>query len=119
MGSAPRKQSKTYKVPKRPYEAARLDAELKVGLDWHRHWHWQRLGRSEGRKWETMRVLDETGGRGGLSRRSVEVVVVVVWLGEGSLDDKWSTANPSSSSPASTVSATSVRSGASSSPCPR
>lgn len=28
--SAPRKQSKTYKVPKRPYEAARLDAELKV-----------------------------------------------------------------------------------------
>jgi hypothetical protein len=31
MGSAPRKQSKTYKVPKRPYEAARLDAELKVG----------------------------------------------------------------------------------------
>lgn len=29
--SAPRKQSKTYKVPKRPYEAARLDAELKVG----------------------------------------------------------------------------------------
>lgn len=33
MGSAPRKQSKTYKVPKRPYEAARLDAELKVGLN--------------------------------------------------------------------------------------
>jgi len=33
MGSAPRKQSKTYKVPKRPYEAARLDAELKVGLE--------------------------------------------------------------------------------------
>jgi hypothetical protein len=32
MGSAPRKQSKTYKVPKRPYEAARLDAELKVGF---------------------------------------------------------------------------------------
>ncbi|OCF35149.1 40S ribosomal protein S9 [Kwoniella heveanensis CBS 569] len=30
MGSAPRKQSKTYKVPKRPYEAARLDAELKL-----------------------------------------------------------------------------------------
>lgn len=30
MPSAPRKQSKTYKVPKRPYEAARLDAELKV-----------------------------------------------------------------------------------------
>jgi hypothetical protein len=32
MAPAPRKQSKTYKVPKRPYEAARLDAELKVGL---------------------------------------------------------------------------------------
>jgi hypothetical protein len=32
MTCAPRKQSKTYKVPKRPYEAARLDAELKVGL---------------------------------------------------------------------------------------
>jgi hypothetical protein len=31
MTCAPRKQSKTYKVPKRPYEAARLDAELKVG----------------------------------------------------------------------------------------
>ena len=31
MTAAPRKQSKTYKVPKRPYEAARLDAELKVG----------------------------------------------------------------------------------------
>ncbi len=30
MGSAPRKQSKTYKVPKRPLRAARLDAELKV-----------------------------------------------------------------------------------------
>ncbi|WWC73583.1 40S ribosomal protein uS4 [Kwoniella pini CBS 10737] len=30
MVSAPRKQSKTYKVPKRPYEAARLDAELKL-----------------------------------------------------------------------------------------
>ncbi|EJT48949.1 40S ribosomal protein S9-A [Trichosporon asahii var. asahii CBS 2479] len=30
MTAAPRKQSKTYKVPKRPYEAARLDAELKV-----------------------------------------------------------------------------------------
>ncbi|EIW71646.1 40S ribosomal protein S9-A [Tremella mesenterica] len=30
MGSAPRKQSKTYKVPRRPYEAARLDAELKL-----------------------------------------------------------------------------------------
>lgn len=26
-----RSYSKTYKVPKRPYEAARLDAELKVG----------------------------------------------------------------------------------------
>lgn len=33
---APRKQTKTYKTPKRPYEAPRLDAELKVGfvLDW-------------------------------------------------------------------------------------
>jgi len=30
MGSAPRKQSKTYKTPKRPYEATRLDAELKL-----------------------------------------------------------------------------------------
>ncbi|BEI86190.1 hypothetical protein CcaverHIS002_0604770 [Cutaneotrichosporon cavernicola] len=30
MTAAPRKQSKTYKVPKRPYEAARLDAELKL-----------------------------------------------------------------------------------------
>ncbi|WVQ89517.1 40S ribosomal protein S9 [Cryptococcus gattii] len=30
MTCAPRKQSKTYKVPKRPYEAARLDAELKL-----------------------------------------------------------------------------------------
>ena len=30
MGSAPRKQTKTYKTPKRPYEATRLDAELKV-----------------------------------------------------------------------------------------
>jgi hypothetical protein len=35
MTCAPRKQSKTYKVPKRPYEAARLDAELKVG---HASW---------------------------------------------------------------------------------
>jgi hypothetical protein len=33
MPSAPRKQSKTYKVPKRPYEAARLDAELKVRFE--------------------------------------------------------------------------------------
>jgi len=32
MGSAPRKQTKTYKTPKRPYEATRLDAELKVGF---------------------------------------------------------------------------------------
>lgn len=30
MTAAPRSTSKTYKVPKRPYEAARLDAELKV-----------------------------------------------------------------------------------------
>ncbi|EEB09161.1 40S ribosomal protein S9 [Schizosaccharomyces japonicus yFS275] len=30
MPSAPRKQSKTYKVPRRPYESARLDAELKL-----------------------------------------------------------------------------------------
>lgn len=29
--SAPRAFSKTYKVPRRPYESARLDAELKVG----------------------------------------------------------------------------------------
>lgn len=27
---APRRQSKTYKVPRRPYESARLDAELKL-----------------------------------------------------------------------------------------
>lgn len=27
---APRKQTKTYKTPKRPYEAPRLDSELKV-----------------------------------------------------------------------------------------
>jgi hypothetical protein len=33
MTAAPRKQSKTYKVPKRPFEAARLDAELKVSSD--------------------------------------------------------------------------------------
>ncbi|CAA90851.1 40S ribosomal protein S9-A [Schizosaccharomyces pombe] len=30
MPSAPRKQSKTYKVPRRPFESARLDAELKL-----------------------------------------------------------------------------------------
>ncbi|WBW71496.1 40S ribosomal protein S9 [Schizosaccharomyces osmophilus] len=30
MPSAPRKQSKTYKVPSRPFESARLDAELKL-----------------------------------------------------------------------------------------
>lgn len=30
--SAPRAHSKTYKVPRRPYESARLDAELKVSL---------------------------------------------------------------------------------------
>ncbi|RSH87499.1 40S ribosomal protein S9 [Apiotrichum porosum] len=30
MTAAPRSYSKTYKVPKRPYEAARLDAELKL-----------------------------------------------------------------------------------------
>lgn len=30
--SAPRAHSKTYKVPRRPYESARLDAELKVRL---------------------------------------------------------------------------------------
>lgn len=31
INSAPRAHSKTYKVPRRPYESARLDAELKVG----------------------------------------------------------------------------------------
>lgn len=31
MPLAPRAHSKTYKVPRRPYESARLDAELKVG----------------------------------------------------------------------------------------
>jgi len=30
MPRAPRKHSKTYKVPRRPYESARLDAELKL-----------------------------------------------------------------------------------------
>jgi hypothetical protein len=32
MPRAPRAHSKTYKVPRRPYESARLDAELKVGF---------------------------------------------------------------------------------------
>ena len=47
MTCAPRKQSKTYKVPKRPYEAARLDAELKVGSLFRRRIYRQsRLGRA-------------------------------------------------------------------------
>lgn len=29
-GGAPRKHSKVYKVPRRPYEGPRLDAELKL-----------------------------------------------------------------------------------------
>jgi len=45
MTCAPRKQSKTYKVPKRPYEAARLDAELKVGFDYFNEgWRYCRVG---------------------------------------------------------------------------
>ena len=45
MTCAPRKQSKTYKVPKRPYEAARLDAELKVGFDYFNEgWRFCRVG---------------------------------------------------------------------------
>ena len=45
MTCAPRKQSKTYKVPKRPYEAARLDAELKVGFNhFNGGWRYCRVG---------------------------------------------------------------------------
>ena len=45
MTCAPRKQSKTYKVPKRPYEAARLDAELKVGFAYFNEgWRYCRVG---------------------------------------------------------------------------
>ena len=45
MTCAPRKQSKTYKVPKRPYEAARLDAELKVGFNYFNGgWRYCRVG---------------------------------------------------------------------------
>jgi hypothetical protein len=45
MTCAPRKQSKTYKVPKRPYEAARLDAELKVGFNYFKGgWRYCRVG---------------------------------------------------------------------------
>jgi len=67
MGSAPRKQSKTYKVPKRPYEAARLDAELKVGVALGLCWSWSdgqarsRMGKTVGGAGWT---LEKTDGRG-------------------------------------------------------
>lgn len=60
--SAPRKQSKTYKVPKRPYEAARLDAELKVGsfVGWGSSW--VDLDRGDiGMTWQRNGILVDDG----------------------------------------------------------
>ena len=77
MGSAPRKQSKTYKVPKRPYEAARLDAELKVGFSYSSTGVWceSGIGVVGGR----MRYMFWDGNVGLMRRiKGLEIIVEII-----------------------------------------
>jgi small subunit ribosomal protein S9e len=58
MPRAPRSTSKTYKVPRRPFESARLDAELKLAGEYglrNKREIWRiavSVACGQGRRWE-------------------------------------------------------------------